>query len=184
MTKFYFFKEAVSNIKTIGSFLPSSKYLTKKLLHNIDFKKAKVLIEFGPGNGILTKNIIKKLSPNAKLICFEINNNFYNKLNEINNPQLIILNCSADNVASELKKLEIEKVDGIISGLPLSNISKIIGESIIKESYTILNKGAYYIQYQYSLNHFKRIKKAFKNNVVLSFEFLNVPPAVIYTCKK
>jgi len=67
VTKFNFFKEAVSNIKSIGSILPSSKFLTKKLLQNIDFKKADVIVEFGPGNGILTKNIIKHLNPKAYL---------------------------------------------------------------------------------------------------------------------
>jgi len=184
MTKLSFFKEAISNIKTSGSILPSSRFLTKRVLHNINFTKADIIVEFGPGNGIFTKNILKQLNSNAKLICFEINNNFYSKLKEINHPQLIVLNCSADIMTVELNKLKIKKVDYIISSLPLTNIPKKTAKIILKESYNILKKEALFIQYQYSLTYFKKLKKSFKNSVSLSFELFNIPPAVIYICKK
>ena len=38
--------------------------------------KADVIVELGPGNGAITKYITENLSPTARLICFEINDNF------------------------------------------------------------------------------------------------------------
>ncbi|WCC42260.1 hypothetical protein PJJ26_12605 [Tenacibaculum finnmarkense] len=46
--KFNFFKEAVKNYKTSGTVAPSSKYLANKMLREIDFSKANVIIELGP----------------------------------------------------------------------------------------------------------------------------------------
>jgi phospholipid N-methyltransferase len=73
-----FFKEALKNLKTLGTVMPSSSFLSKRMLREIDFSQAEVIVELGPGNGAITKYIIEQLSPIARLICFEINNNFYN----------------------------------------------------------------------------------------------------------
>ena len=70
--KFNFFKEAVKNYKTSGTVVPSSKYLANKMLKDIDFSSAKLIVELGPGNGVITHDILKKLSPDATLICFEL----------------------------------------------------------------------------------------------------------------
>ena len=82
--KFNFFKEAVKNYKTSGTIMPSSKYLAGKMLKEIDFSKADIIIELGPGNGAITHNILAKIKPSTILICFEINDAFYNELTKIN----------------------------------------------------------------------------------------------------
>ena len=72
-------------MKTSGTIIPSSRFLVKKMLYEIDFSKADVIVELGPGNGVITKNILKKLHAKAVLICFEINDSFYNELQKIVN---------------------------------------------------------------------------------------------------
>ena len=96
--KVAFFKEAIKSIKTSGAFIPSSRFLVKKILMDIDFSTSEVIVEYGPGNGTITKEILKKLKPSAILICFEINETFLLDLRKIENKQLIVLNASAENV--------------------------------------------------------------------------------------
>ena len=168
----------------MGTVTPSSRFLSKKMLRKIDFNNADVLVEFGPGNGAITKLILENLSPKAKLICFEINENFFNQLQELNHPQLIVLKASAENIEVELKRLDLGKVCHIISSLPLTIIPDEVSDKVLEKSFRVLENKGTFIQYQYSLSYFKKLKKVFKDSILLEFEPLNIPPAFIYHCKK
>ncbi|MFT6699385.1 MAG: phospholipid N-methyltransferase [Porticoccaceae bacterium] len=179
-----FFKEALKNLKTLGTVTPSSRFLSKRMLREIDFSKADVIVELGPGNGAITKYITENLSPTARLICFEINDNFYSQLKEQKHPQLIVLNISAEKIVDELKRLNINKVDCIISSLPLTIIPEEVSSEILEKSFDVLEDNGTFVQYQYSLTYFKKLKRVFKESILLEFEPLNIPPAFIYRCKK
>mgnify|MGYP000483529453 CR=1 FL=1 len=43
------------------------------MLEDIDFSKTLTIVEFGPGNGSLTKDLLTNLSSDSQLISFEIN---------------------------------------------------------------------------------------------------------------
>lgn len=182
--KFNFFKEAVKNYKTSGTIVPSSRYLADKMLKEINFSEAKVIVELGPGNGAITHNILKRIHPSAVVICFEINDAFYKELKKIDNPQLIVLKSSAEKIKEEIEKLGYEKADHIISSLPLTIIPKEISSNILLESYRFLKPQGMFIQFQYSLTYYKKLKEVFGNNITLSFEPLNFPPAFVYKCVK
>ncbi|MFT6869901.1 MAG: phospholipid N-methyltransferase [Paraglaciecola sp.] len=179
-----FFKEAVKSIKTSGTVAPSSRFLSKRMLREIDFSNVDVIVELGPGNGAITKYILENLAPKATLICFEINDNFYDQLQELNHPQLIVLKASAEKIIDKLKKLNIHKVNYIISSLPLAIIPDEVSDEILDKSFEVLAKNGSFIQYQYSLSYFKKLKNVFKESISLEFEPLNIPPAFIYRCKK
>lgn len=179
-----FFKEALGNLKTLGTITPSSRFLSRKMLSKIDFENSDVIVELGPGSGAITKHILPQLKPNAKLICFEINDRFYNQLQNFNHSQLEVLKVSATNLIPELAKKGIHKVDHIISSLPLTNIPDDITNTILKNSYEALSTEGTFIQFQYSLTYHKKLKRVFEDEISLGFEVLNIPPAFIYHCKK
>jgi phospholipid N-methyltransferase len=179
-----FFKEALKNIKTLGTVTPSSRFLSKRMIKHIDFSKADVIVELGSGNGAITKFILERLSSKAILICFEINANFHQQLVALQHPQLIALKVSAENIETELQKLKIKQVNYIISSLPFTIIPEEISDEILEKSFKVLIKNGTFIQYQYSLTYFKKLKRVFKESISLGFEPLNLPPAFIYSCKK
>ena len=179
-----FFKEAVKSFKTSGTVTPSSRFLAKRMLSKIDFSKADVLVELGPGNGAITKLILKKLHPKATLICFEINESFYKELSKIKHKQLIVLKASAEKIQEKLDILGFNKSNHIISSLPLTIIPDKISNDILKKSYKSLKQNGTFIQYQYSLTYYKKLKKVFSTDISLEFEPLNFPPAFVYRCKK
>jgi len=179
-----FFKVAVKNLKTSGTIAPSSRFLAQKMIKNIDFSTAKVLVELGAGDGVITHQILKKITPDAHLICFEVNDEFYKHLQQINHPQLTVLKVSAEEIQIELEKLGYTKACHIISSLPLTIIPKEISQVILKNSLDSLIANGTFIQYQYSLTYFKYLKEVFKDEISLGFELLNIPPAFIYRCTK
>ncbi|WP_252191120.1 class I SAM-dependent methyltransferase [Polaribacter sp. Q13] len=177
-------KESIKNLKTLGTVTPSSRFLAERMLKKIDFSKVEVLVEFGPGDGVITKLILEKLPKNATLICFEINDNFYDQLSDIKNKQLVVVKSSAEKIGEELKKLNFHKTCHIISSLPLTIIPEEVTNEILEKSFDVLEDNGTFIQFQYSLTYFKKLKSMFNQSISLGFEPLNFPPAFVYHCKK
>lgn len=180
MKKIKFLKEFFKNWKEVGSIIPSSRFLTDRMLEVVDFKKAKVIIEIGPGLGCFTNKILEKMDKNAKLFIFEINSNFCKELGKNKDKRLVIFNVSALDMIYHLKKV---KADYVISGIPLSTLKSDSHSLFLKAIKNILKDGGVYIQFQYSLGSYKKLKSFF-NKVVLKFTIFNAPPAFIYQCVK
>jgi phosphatidylethanolamine/phosphatidyl-N-methylethanolamine N-methyltransferase len=179
-----FIKEFWKDKKMIGSIIPSSKFLAAKMLNHIPFKNTKLIIELGPGTGIFTEKIIEKIDPSTHLIILELNPELCKDLKaKINLPNVHIKEASADKIREIIKEFGFEKADIIISSLPLANFSVELRNSILEIVHKSLNEKGNFIQFQYSLNAFKNLKKLFPV-VKLNFTALNFPPAFVYTCSK
>src|SRR3984885_1986989 len=62
--------------RMLGSIVPSSRFLIKQLLEPIDWTQARVIVEYGPGVGSITAEILRRQRPDASLIAIEINPEF------------------------------------------------------------------------------------------------------------
>lgn len=177
-----FISEFLKNKSEVGAVAPSSKFLGKKMYGGIDFDKVKCIVEFGPGTGVFTKEILKRMNPSACMIIFETNPSFYLKLKqEIDDPRAIILNESAEKIGEYLEIENQGKADFIISSLPLTVFPKELKENILNGAVENLKDDGQYIQFQYSLNAHKLLKTKF-NSVKLAFSLINMPPAFVYKC--
>jgi phospholipid N-methyltransferase len=179
-----FIKQFWKEKKMVGAMAPSSRFLAQKMLENIDFSQAKVLIELGPGTGVFTDKILEKMSPDAMLLIFELNDNFCNALKKrISDKRAVIIHDSAEKIEHYLSEYNLDKADVVISSLPLANFPQELRQAILDASHRSLKSVGKYIQFQYSLQSKKHIKNTF-NDVSIDFTPLNFPPAFVYTCKK
>lgn len=179
-----FFSEFFKKNSQVGSITPSSRFLSNKMLRNIDFSKPAVIIELGPGTGIFTKTLVKKLHPESKLYVFELNKEFTDSLNkQYIDPRVQIICDSAEKMMDYLSKDGIEAVDYIVSSLPLSLIPEDIRRNIITQCFENLKSGGIMTQFQYSQHCKKNFKQIF-NNVRVDFTVFNIPPAFVYVCTK
>src|SRR5713101_4494982 len=62
--------------RMLGSIVPSSRFLIKQLLEPIDWAQARVIVEYGPGVGGITAEILRRMRPDASLIAIETNPEF------------------------------------------------------------------------------------------------------------
>lgn len=163
---------------------PSSRFLAKKMLESIDFKRMKVIVELGPGTGVFTRRILKELHPEGVMLVFELNDNFMQLLKkEFSDPRVHLIHDSAEKIGEYLGKLGFSQADAVISSLPLANFPDELRNRILQESHRVMGSESLYVQFQYSLNAKKAIKKRFQQ-VDISFTPVNFPPAFVYTCKK
>ena len=186
-TRGKFIKEFMKEKKQVGAVAPSSKQLCNKMCKPIDFVKAEVIVELGPGTGVVTRELVSRMNPDTRLLVLETNKTFYESLKEEfkDNKNIHLYNRSAEDIIDVLKENELneESVDAVVSSLPLTVIPNEIVNKIVINSKKSLKVKGQYIQFQYSLNAKKLLKRVFKE-VKISFTPINMPPAFIYTCKK
>lgn len=155
-----------------GAVLPSGKSLARLMCSYVDFSKAQTIVELGPGTGAITKELLRRLEPDAKLIALEINPEFCYELRRIADRRLRILNDDARRLSSI-----VESADYVVSGLPLVAFGEEAHREVLSEIAKITRYR--YIQFHYSPLGEKYILErfgAFERKPVL----LNIPPAFVY----
>ena len=115
-----FFSEFVKERKTVGAIVPSSKFLASKMLKRIDFNKNQNIVELGPGTGIFTNEILKKMSLGSNLISIELNKSFHNQLSHKfkSDYRFTSVLGSAEDISNAIQKKNINTADIIITYLP------------------------------------------------------------------
>jgi phospholipid N-methyltransferase len=167
--------------KKVGAAFSSGKHVIKKMLGNIDFDKADILVEYGPGKGVITKQLLERMRKDAVLFVFEINETFIKELLNISDKRLVIINESAENAQIILKnRYKISKVDCIISTIPFTFFNRRKRKRIITKTYNLLNENGKFITYQYTGLIYQLLKQKFHQTRVIA-AVLNIPPAIIFT---
>ena len=67
-----FFKRFLQRPFQIASIIPSSQALVERVSKKIDFENARVIAEYGPGEGVHTREIVRRMRPDADLLVFEL----------------------------------------------------------------------------------------------------------------
>src|SRR5437016_9563421 len=62
--------------RMLGSIVPSSRFLIRQLLQPIDWARADLIVEYGPGVGSITAEVLRQMRPDATLIAIEMNPDF------------------------------------------------------------------------------------------------------------
>jgi phospholipid N-methyltransferase len=181
--KVNYIKELFKKENKVGSVAPSSRFLVKKMIAPIDFQHADVIVEFGPGTGVITHELLKRMKPGARLYVFEINREFVTSLSAIRDKRMKLIEDSAEKVGDYLRQDGIAHVDYIVSSLPLAIIPRDIEYAILRAAAAALKKGGAYIQFQYSLASRKKLKEVF-HSISINFTPINIPPAFVFTCVK
>ena len=183
MSKLKFFIEGLKNFREVGTVTRSSPALAKKMVSFIDGNEALTIVELGAGDGVVTRYILDKMSPNSKLVSIELNKKLFKLLAEIDDPRLIPVCGNVKNLESILTDLGIEEIDVLLSAIPFIVMPKKEAESIVTTCKNLLKKGGYYIQVHYA----KSLKKFYERifgNISVHFVAMNVPPAYSFVCIK
>ena len=171
-------------MRSTGSVTPSSRFLCRSVVSNIDPTQASVVVELGPGDGVITRYLLDRLDLHCKLIIFEINEVFIDHINaQFDDPRLIVIHDSAENMGVHFDQLQIEKVDYIVSGIPFVMLPDTLVESIVKTCRDWLKPGGLFIQFHYSPLLIGLYKRVF-GNIDVSIVPLNFPPALVIKCRK
>lgn len=169
--------------KDVATIAPSSRFSVKRLCKKINFKKKNVIVEYGPGDGVLTFPILRRMTSDSKLIVIEKNGNFAKYLNKKNDPRLVVVQEDAQNVRDILNNFGEDKADYVLSGIPLSFFDRKNRKRLMEETYSCLKPQGKFLVYQFTRKSGEYLEKQF-DRVRKDFEILNIPPLSIFEAIK
>jgi len=143
-----FFREFIKHPGQLGSIIPSSGFLRRRILRAADLRSANVVIELGPGNGGTTRAILDAMAPDGRLLAIELNDGLVELVRQIDDPRLIVHHGDALELPQLLQQHGLAAPDVIVSGIPFSIISVEIGQQILASIYTALVDGGRFVAYQ------------------------------------
>ncbi len=172
----------ITSIRTSGTIMPSSRYLVDRLLRGIDFTQARHLVELGVGTGCVTREILRRMRPDARLISLEINPEFVTMARRrMPDPRLTLRNACASALPLILAEEGFDGVDAVVSSLPLRIMDQGVVDRILDVSRESLRPDGRFHQYQYSLSHYEQLARRYAA-VGVRFTIRNTPPAFVYEC--
>lgn len=181
---FVFARNFFKNPRMLGSVIPSSRFLVNQLLRDVDWENARVIVEIGPGVGTISREILRRMRPDATLLVFEINDDFVQHLrHNLRDTRMRILHRSGAEVHDALRELRLGEADYVFAGIPFSIMSDEDRMEVLRNSHSALRRGGVMMVYQFSGKVRADLEKLF-GRVRRLFEPRNVLPAQVFHCVK
>ena len=179
-----FFKRFLKRPFQIASIIPSSKALVERVADKIDFDQARVIAEYGPGEGVHSREIARRMRPDCQLLLFELDAAFSRDLQRQfrGDPRVHVINDNAAHLPWELRRRGIDACDYIVSGIPFSILQIDKKRALLQQTHDALAAGGRFIIYQVT-NELKQHAKIF-DRAESEYFLQNIPPMFITVFRK
>ncbi len=175
----------------VGAVWPSSQGLCKMLVDGFDWDTVRYAVEYGPGTGVVTPHILKSLHAEGKFFAVERNPEFCKSLRE-RFPNLDLAEGSVENVVEYCKQRDFPRIDAVICGLPWAAFPEPLQISCMDALMEVLPPGGQFASFAYT--HFlflpaakrfrRRLDYYFSEVVISPTVWKNLPPALVYRCRR
>lgn len=178
-----FFEEFLRHPLQIGSIVPSSRFLERRIVEAGGIRLAKSIVELGPGTGGTTRAILRAMPQDATLLTIELSPHLYRLVNRIDDPRLIPHLGNASDLKDIILSHALRPPDAVISGIPFSTMGDATGRHILEEIYSVLAPGGRFVAYQVK-KRVATLSRFFPEPVEPEMELLNIPPLRIFRWEK
>lgn len=178
-----FFKGWKSNMKAVGSIVPTSGITARRMASVINPHSGLPVLELGPGTGVITKAILQKGVQPENLVSVEFSTDFYQHLVKTY-PGVDFINGDAFDLDTTLGLRRDQKFDSVISAVPLLNFPMHMRVSLIDDLLSRVPVGRPVIQISYGpLSPVVAMPDRYQ---ISHYDFVvrNIPPAQLWVYRK
>src|SRR5687768_5387173 len=121
-----FLKRFLQRPRQIASIIPSSRALVHRVVGKMDLTEPRIIAEFGPGEGCHTREILRRMHPDSRLLLFELDPELAGHLEESfrRDARISVFNADAASLPEKLLFGGLKQCDYIISGIPFSLLDR------------------------------------------------------------
>ena len=168
----------------VGSVIPSSRFLERRLARSAKLSRARVVVELGPGTGGTTRALLRAMRTDAQLLAIELNEAFVPRLQELTpDPRLHVCHGDAADLRAQLSAHDLAAPDVVISGIPFSTLPHKTGLGILRSIHTALPDGGRFVAYQVR-DRVETLGSQVFGPAHTKVELRNLPPMRIYSWTK
>lgn len=176
-----FFRKFIHQGRGISSAVPSSRSMVDGVLAQIDFDRPATIVELGAGTGPITDVLNGLLRSHHRFVAVERDPDFCRVLRR-RFPDTPLIEADASRVAEPLRKLGIEKVDYVLSGLPTPNLPPRTLVRLWRWLQRSLAPDGLFIQITVAPMLYRAFYQRLFESVDYSMVWMNVPPGGVYSC--
>jgi len=178
-----FFQGFLARPKEVGSIIPSSRFLERRIVRAAGVTDARLLVELGPGTGGTTRALLRAMREDATLMAIEINPRFVSLLRRDPDPRLVAHQGSASGLRAALELYDLPAPDVVLSGIPFSTMPRSAGLEILRSVEDALAPGGTFVAYQVR-DRVASLGSEVFGPARTQREVLNVPPMRVYSWVK
>ena len=180
MSALAFLKRFIARPAQVASLVPSSKAVTKKVADRFDFSVRRVVVEFGPGEGCHTRELLRRASHDSQFFLFELDPELARLLERqfAADRRVHIIHGDAALLTQELTRRGIEQCDYVISGIPFSLLEINKKRHLLRGVYDSLAPGGMFVIYQVT-DELRRHALPLFQRAESEYCLLNFPPYFI-----
>lgn len=178
-----FFKGWKSNMKAVGSIVPTSGITARRMASVVNPHSGLPVLELGPGTGVITKAILQKGVQPENLVSVEFSTDFYQHLVKTY-PGVDFINGDAFDLDKTLGLRRDQKFDSVVSAVPLLNFPMHMRVSLIDDLLSRIPVGRPVIQISYGpLSPVVAMPDRYQ---ISHYDFVvrNIPPAQLWVYRK
>ncbi|HTO31145.1 MAG TPA: class I SAM-dependent methyltransferase [Pararhizobium sp.] len=178
-----FFKGWKSNMKAVGSIVPTSGFAARRMASVVNPHSGLPVLELGPGTGVITKAILQKGVQPENLVSIEFSTDFYQHLVKTY-PGVEFINGDAFDLDRTLGLRRDQTFDSVISAVPLLNFPMHMRVSLIEDLLSRIPVGRPVIQISYGpLSPVVAMPDRYQ---IAHYDFVvrNIPPAQLWVYRK
>ena len=148
-----FLRQYAAHPRKIGAVAPSGKALTAGMMEPVDFEAAKLIVEYGPGTGSFTEELVRRKKPETVLLLIEQNRDFCRMLHErFAGEQNVWIVCGSAEKADRIaERAGFSQADFVVSGLPFTSLPKNVSAGIFEATKRLIGDTGRFITFQYSM---------------------------------
>ncbi|MFC4534773.1 class I SAM-dependent methyltransferase [Sphaerisporangium dianthi] len=186
-----FFGQFVKAPGTTGAVAPSSRRLAKVVSAPVPERGDPVIVELGPGTGVFTEEIQRRLNGRGHHLAIEINPALAARLTE-RHPGARVIVADAVNLPRLLAEHGLGRADAVISGLPWAAFPAVLQDRLLGAITEILAPDGAFTTFAYvhartlppAIRFRRRLLEAFEEVVPSRTVWGNVPPAFVYHARR
>jgi len=179
-----FFQGFLREPQQVGSVIPSSRFLERRLVKISAVGQARTVVELGPGTGGTTHALLRALPAESRLLAIEIDPHFAAMLREdIADGRFLVEQDSAEQIAAILARHALPAPEVVISGIPFSTMPDPVGRNILRAVWAALAPGGRFVAYQFR-DRVAVLGRHILGRPEVDIELLNVPPMRVYCWRK
>jgi len=171
--------------RRIGALVRSSRFVVEDVLEAIGKKeKFGCIVEYGPGDGVMTRELLKCLTSDGVLLAVEANPNFLQILEKIKDHRLKLIESTIQEVSTNLSEFGLTHPQVVVASIPFSYLQPDERDEVVRRTAEALKPGGKFIIFhQYSRLMLKLLQKYFRS-VEVKLELRNFLPCFIFTATK
>ncbi|TBR20322.1 methyltransferase domain-containing protein [bacterium] len=167
----------------VASLTPSSRYLAERVVEAAAPRGAGLVVELGPGEGVITRRLLRALPPAGRLLSVELSADFMPALRRIRDPRLNAVHGDALDLLGHMARARLPRADAVVSGIPMSLLTPAGRRRVLGVVRRALKPGGRFVLYQLTPQLIPLLERGFRG-VEVRFEWRNLPPLFVLSCRR